>query len=786
MRQATEPKIQTQSTIGSFKQATVHPSQMKLVIKDAINKYTLQKDAVLREIVSNGYDAQIEHGVDTPINIALPTLDHPMLVISDCGIGMNAADLERAYGSLYDSDKYESDDAIGHFGIGSKSPLGVADQFYIHSVKDGVETVMLYSYRDGDIPGMTIISETPTEKSNGTTVSIPIDITTSETLTEWDEAAQRVFFWWSPTQISVTVGNQPWVHHYYRDYRDEALSTDRITVLNKTHRSTSIMPAELDKTFGRGARTATIGPVGYSVHPSLLDYEIPHNFSVVYHFDIDQGIAITSAREHLDVSDQTKSLIKHYTEHWRTEMVQRHTPELESATTSVEIRKRYGTIPQDIHFLLNVRKITQYIDDRDLPLQMGQSDYHEVVPLQYTLDNPRIEQSMYTSDMIRLLTDTKRPVFFLNLPEEERQTKKRYPYRFRRDQDEPSQNEEDASFTVRHNIAARTSRIIQQWRRGTKHYADLIVVPGKELISNFVDVDSLNWVTVEQLQQETPKQPKPVTGATKRSTKNPENKTFKHQHIWHHYGPGGSAPDEITQQKLASYTQPFTLVVGSTPEYREVQDSYGHIMNAYRVIDRYFTRLRGNNKPQNISTPEQLMDNVVTILRGPYKQETYAKMFPKATVITPESFVEKLRASVVTQMTPSQRQHVANGYAITKSNYDAPGGKQEDTGTVFAYMDALPSDVRKVYRELWNASLYPNTRWNTDTETRLAHMVIQNDPKLPQENILERYPTAFALGCHMRLPLGYNDRELDESTVQLMTLTAHHDLTNNSTPTKGS
>lgn len=140
--------------------------------------YTNPNEAVIREYTANGLDAQDDAGVDSskiPVEVTLPQPLEPHLVISDRGIGMTQHQAEELFASYVSSDKRDTNEAIGGFGIGSMSAFAIADLMMITTVRDAVKTDLTVIRTD---KGPQITESTAARdnvRPNGTTVTIPVD-----------------------------------------------------------------------------------------------------------------------------------------------------------------------------------------------------------------------------------------------------------------------------------------------------------------------------------------------------------------------------------------------------------------------------------------------------------------------------------------------------------------------------------------------------------------------------------------------------------------------------------
>ena len=89
-----------------------------------------------------------------------------------------------------------------HVGIGSKSPFALTDTFTVISNHSGNQ-IIATAYLDGGVPNLAIISESPTDQPNGTTVSIPVADPDSQSFLQ--KEAHKLFKYWS-VKPTITLG----------------------------------------------------------------------------------------------------------------------------------------------------------------------------------------------------------------------------------------------------------------------------------------------------------------------------------------------------------------------------------------------------------------------------------------------------------------------------------------------------------------------------------------------------------------------------------------------------
>lgn len=174
---ATETVNKVDSSFGTGQRLTIAATAaaMKVLSK---NLYSDSVRAVLREIGTNAADSHIQSGIkDKPFEVHLPTYEKPTLKIRDFGDGIPPDKVVDIYCVYFSSTKTGTNELNGFLGLGSKSPLGIADQFTLEISYDGQMYYWLV-YRDEE--GYPCIPEgkpsliQPTDEPSGVTVTIPI------------------------------------------------------------------------------------------------------------------------------------------------------------------------------------------------------------------------------------------------------------------------------------------------------------------------------------------------------------------------------------------------------------------------------------------------------------------------------------------------------------------------------------------------------------------------------------------------------------------------------------
>lgn len=209
----------------SFK-ATENSAKLFSMLSEYL--YANKELAVIHELSSNAIDAHKLVGKeDVPIEVHLPTTISPCLIIKDFGPGLSHDNVVRFLTTYGESDKGGSNDFIGGYGIGSKSPAAVTSTWSITSRHDGIARQYLIVVDAKGIPSLTKLREYESVET-GLEVSIPINPSTSS---EWLKSVKQAYTYYKvkPKIIGATV-----------NYDDRKIVNDfNVFTLEKTSRYNS-------------------------------------------------------------------------------------------------------------------------------------------------------------------------------------------------------------------------------------------------------------------------------------------------------------------------------------------------------------------------------------------------------------------------------------------------------------------------------------------------------------------------------------------------------------------
>ena len=159
------------------------------------NLYQNKTLAVIREITCNAADAHRAAGLPiSKIEVHLPTYSEMWFAVRDYGSGLSTDDVLSLYTTYFRSTKDNDNTQIGGFGLGSKSPFAVADQFTVTSWHGGMKTTFV-CYKENGTPQVREVGSVPCGTDTGLEVRVAVT-SASGNPTVWQTEARRLFQWW--------------------------------------------------------------------------------------------------------------------------------------------------------------------------------------------------------------------------------------------------------------------------------------------------------------------------------------------------------------------------------------------------------------------------------------------------------------------------------------------------------------------------------------------------------------------------------------------------------------
>jgi hypothetical protein len=161
-------------TMGFAKDAAAHLAELM-----SNSVYQDKYGSIVREVVSNAIDANKESGSTNKVIVNItekPALSDQVgyLSVQDFGPGISPERIENIFTQYFASTKRDTNEQIGGFGIGAKSPFAYTPVFEVITTVDGVKRTYLMEKSSAERT-CTMISEVEcNDTQSGTIVRIPI------------------------------------------------------------------------------------------------------------------------------------------------------------------------------------------------------------------------------------------------------------------------------------------------------------------------------------------------------------------------------------------------------------------------------------------------------------------------------------------------------------------------------------------------------------------------------------------------------------------------------------
>lgn len=145
------------------------------IFSDAL--YQNKPESIVRELCCNALDSHVMSGQpDRQFEVHVPSIFEPYLGIKDFGLGLSHADMKGIYTVLFKSNKDTSNDAIGGFGLGSKTPFSYTDSFTVVSIHNGIKRHYTVMKDATGIPALDLMIEEETDEHNGLEVQMSVEM----------------------------------------------------------------------------------------------------------------------------------------------------------------------------------------------------------------------------------------------------------------------------------------------------------------------------------------------------------------------------------------------------------------------------------------------------------------------------------------------------------------------------------------------------------------------------------------------------------------------------------
>lgn len=164
----------TSNALGETREFTIRATGKGFrILIDGL--YSDKIEALIRETWSNAYDAHIAAGCpERPFECQLPSPLNPEFRLRDYGVSMTHEQVMGLYSTLFESTKDTSNEQVGTFGLGSKSPFAYTDAFTVTAYRDGWQRVYSVYLNTQSVPCISLMHEQLSDEETGLELSFPV------------------------------------------------------------------------------------------------------------------------------------------------------------------------------------------------------------------------------------------------------------------------------------------------------------------------------------------------------------------------------------------------------------------------------------------------------------------------------------------------------------------------------------------------------------------------------------------------------------------------------------
>jgi hypothetical protein len=200
------------------------------------------------------------------------------------GIGLNSQDIYNIYTTYFKSTKTNNNKLTGQFGLGSKSPFSLVQEFYVVSTYNNVQSVYKMYFDQTGTPNISLINENITSYCNGITVKFDVKL---DQIHLYKEKTIKVCNWFKTTpsvyenNVLLPIENKT-IHFKDRDWFIDTNNTQQLVVMGNVSYSIRASNIKNLNEFGK----------------QLLNLPIVINFNI-------GDLEVLASREELGYNDAT-------------------------------------------------------------------------------------------------------------------------------------------------------------------------------------------------------------------------------------------------------------------------------------------------------------------------------------------------------------------------------------------------------------------------------------------------------------------------------------------------
>lgn len=278
--------------------------------------YKDKEGAITRELCANAIDSHVRAGkADVPFEVHLPTSFDPYWSIRDFGIGLTDDEVRGkengVYTTYFKSTKTTTNNEIGAWGLGSKTPFSYVDNFVVTSWKNGLKSVYnMFVDKDKKRQVLPLVLEEPSTEPTG--LHVQFAVKTADIQTFYNKAS-LIMSWFRVFPVMTGYDPQLKRPEYF-------IKTDKYGVLanHAQHSNNYVL-------------------VGDMCYKTESDY---YTKGIVYFANIGD-VEVTTSREELKNSSKTLRFVDQCKQHFNKDIGTQIQKELDKSTLTGLARKQW-------------------------------------------------------------------------------------------------------------------------------------------------------------------------------------------------------------------------------------------------------------------------------------------------------------------------------------------------------------------------------------------------------------------------------------------------------------
>lgn len=297
------------------------------------NIYSDPIKSLIREYTTNAIDEHVKLSkTDVPVILQLPNTFSPELRVRDFGIGLTDEQVFHFFGKYGASDKRESNELIGAFGIGCKSAFAYTDSFNVISFKNGRKATFNIFIGEDNIGTVARMTEQTTDEENGLEIVVPVK---KDDISTFVSRGYELVKYLKTKPTLKGVNNPPSFER-----AKAALSGDFWRYFGDS-RETIIIQGQI----GYPIDTGKVGQTHYGSGEAPKGYINEWEYALLnsgLQLEVKIGeVEVTASREQLQMSDATIAAIRKRLSEVKAEIQDYAEKRLKSAKTMIEAKTAY-------------------------------------------------------------------------------------------------------------------------------------------------------------------------------------------------------------------------------------------------------------------------------------------------------------------------------------------------------------------------------------------------------------------------------------------------------------